>query len=176
MSKRLKKPARGFVGDLANPIVVDLMKVIQESSDKLSDAEIENFVNTAIRRARREQLLKLGKLLPLYKIDSKAPDRWLLLSLKLAEDFVPGMQIHYWASPRKRGRPPKWKGKRSAQLVEAVKRILAERKKGVSDAVRILQKRQPDVWGGPSGRGNLNTASLVARYYEAIHAVTSHRT
>lgn len=78
------------------------------------------------------------------------------------------MQVHFWGSPRKRGRPPKWQGKRAAELVEAVQRIKAERQKGVTDAIRILQMRQPDVWGSPGRGEKTNVTSLMARYYEAL--------
>ncbi|HZR76997.1 hypothetical protein [Bradyrhizobium sp.] len=170
MSKRATKLLRvapQFAGELAEPIMEDLLMVIAALPDDSSDAEIETAVDAAIRRARRRQLAKLGKLLAFYKIDPKHSARWLLLSLKLAADFVPGMKIHFLGNPRKRGRPPKWQGKRAAELVQAVERIKAERQKGVADAVRILQIRQPDVWGSPGRGEKKNVASLVARYYEA---------
>jgi hypothetical protein len=175
MSKRPTKLSRmvtrQFTGALAEPIVEDLLKVIAAITDDSSDAEIEAAVDAAIRRARLAQLAKLGKLLAFYKIDPKNPSRWLLLSLNLAARFVPGFQIHYWGGPRKRGRPPKWQGERAAELVQAVERIKAERQKGVTDAIRILKKRQPDVWGNPSRGGKKALASLVARYYEALAQV-----
>jgi hypothetical protein len=170
MSKRATKLLRvapQFTGELAEPIVEDLLKIVAALPDGSSDAEIESAVDAAIRRARRRQLAKLGKLLAFYKIDPKYPARWLLLSLKLAAGFVPGMQILFFDSSRKRGRPPKWQGERAAELVQAVERIKAERQKGVADAVRILQIRQPDVWGSPGRGEQKNVASLVARYYEA---------
>jgi len=173
MSKRSTKFSRvapKFTGALAEPIVEDLKEIIAALADDLSDAEIEAAVDAAIRRARRAQLAKLGKLLALYRIDPKNPSRWLLLSLNLAVSFVPGMQVHYWGGgrPRKRGRPPKWRGGRAAELVQAVERIKAERQKGVTDTIRILQMRQPEVWGNPSRGGKKAVASLMARYYEAL--------
>lgn len=174
MSKRLTKSSRiapRFTGDFAEPIVEDLLKIITLLPDDSSDAEIEAAVDAARQKARRRQLAKLIKLLAFYKIDPKDSMRWQLLSLNLAVAFVPGMKVHFWGNPRKRGRPPKWQGERAAELVQAVEGIKAERQKGVTDAIRILQMRQPDVWGTPSRGGKKTTASLVARYYEALGQV-----
>jgi hypothetical protein len=57
--------------------------------------------------------------------------------------------------------------------VEAVNRLKAERQKGVADAIRVLQKRHPDIWGSGNGRDfDKRTATLQTRYYEMLRQLS----
>ena len=177
-----KKPLRKFSGLLNDPIIEtvfgpDWKVVVSQKDDSQKDdsqKDIERAIEEALTRARRRQLLKLKELLSFYEIDSKAPLRWMLLSMKLACDFVPGMRVLFFDT-RKRGRPAKWKSTRGTELVEAVYRVTAERRKGVADAIRVLMKRHPNEWGSCNGSDfNKKAASLQSRYYEILRQLRPH--
>jgi hypothetical protein len=158
-----------FSGELNEPIIENPW----DGQIASSPQDVERIRQEALSRARKRQLLKLGKLLAFYEINSKARSRWILLSLKLACDFVPGMQILFHR--RQRGRPAKWKSARGTELVEVVNRVKAERRKGVADAIRVLMKRHPGKWGsGNASDVKKTAASLQSRYYEVLRQLRPH--
>jgi hypothetical protein len=149
-----------FSGELNEPIIENPW----DGKIANSPQDVERIRQEALSRARKRQLLKLGKLLAFYEINSKARSRWMLLSLKLACDFVPGMQILFHR--RQRGRPAKWKSARGTELVEAVNRVKAERRKGVAHSGK---------WGsGNASDVKKTAASLQSRYYEALRQLRPH--
>jgi hypothetical protein len=104
----------------------------------------------------RQRLLKLGQLLAHYGIKSEDPGCFQKLAIKLALDWVPGMQVI--KEPRaRRGAPRKWTLARYREFVETIDRIQGQRGQGVLDAIRSLKKRE---------RLRESVGGLETRYYE----------
>src|SRR5262249_6817005 len=82
------------------------------------------------------------------------------LALRLARDVVPGFRTVESSCdlPRKPGRPRRWPP--AALVALWVNRIKDQRNRGVVDAIRVLQKRDPKTFGEYSAR------TLQSRYYE----------
>lgn len=64
--------------------------------------------------------------------------------------------------PPKAGRPKKWRGPESLQLVSVVQTISRERRRGIPDAIRMAKKRFPNLWK------EYDEATLKTRYYESL--------
>jgi len=153
-----------FSGRLADPIV--RRNDLELAFEKIGE-EVQTIFEKESERISFERREKLELLLEHYMIPALSDaKRWRALAYALACDFVPGMQVLKRA-PRKRGRPPIWKKSSIAgHLVEVVESIKLERKKGIPDAVRIAKRRYPEAWPG------ITADSLVARYYEAVKALS----
>jgi hypothetical protein len=114
-------------------------------------------IDEAINSILNQRIEKLILLLKHYNIE-KANDPWVLLSLRLACAFVPGLQV--LREPlRGPGRPKKWTSQARDALIAAVEAVHAERGgRSISRSIEILKRREPDAWA------SLNKA----RYYEAL--------
>lgn len=179
MAKKLSLTGRPrkFTGELAEPIVEDIYSPIGALTLALPQTEeaADRVARDVERRILRRRLAKVRKLLAFYNIDPKSRYCWLSLSMALAIRFVPGMRVCYFDPTPRRGRPRKWEAGRETELVNAVDRIKAERRKGVADAIRVLQVRESDVWGfADRTDAKKRTASLQARYYEARQHLRCH--
>ena len=157
MKKRSK-----YKGELAKPIVLDPYFAIALSIVAKKGAQPDKEQEEIIRRRRDAWILlargrKLALLLEHFGISESAKHVWLQLALALAQEHVPGMEIN---SLRKKGRPARRPS--SLEIRMAVHTVLFERDHGVSDAIRILQKREPERWG------KFKFADLRNRYYEAM--------
>jgi hypothetical protein len=102
---------------------------------------------------------KLELLLEHYQIDSEHPDRWWMLSLQLAVDFVPGMRIEP-APPSRRGRKPTWRAGGAHELFRAVQDLIVEKQCTEKEAIRQIGARDPR-WRHKTPQ------NLGARYREA---------
>jgi hypothetical protein len=111
-----------FSGALRTPIIQTL------SNQPVIDgvAHIDEAINSILS----QRIEKLISLLKHYQLET-TKDPWLLLSLRLACAFVPGLRVLHKA-PRGRGRPrgsKKWTAEARAELIGAVKTVQAERKR-----------------------------------------------
>jgi hypothetical protein len=147
-----------FSGALQTPIVQSLAN--QPVIDKA--AHIDEAMSSILGQ-RTEKLILLLKH---YKLEN-TNDPWLLLSLRLACAFVPGLQVLREA-PRGRGRPKgpkKWTAIARDELIAAVKVVHAEKVgRTIARSIQILKRRDPSQWK------SLNEA----RYYEALRDRTLH--
>ena len=138
-----------FSGALQTPIIQSLSH--QPVVDGV--ANIDEAINSILN----QRIEKLILLLKHYNIED-TKDPWLLLSLRLACAFVPGLRVRR-EPPRGPGRPKKWTSEARDELIAAVKAVHAERGgRSISRSIEILKKREPDAWAF------LNKA----RYYEAL--------
>jgi hypothetical protein len=120
-------------------------------------------------RLVEEQCGKLFLLLDHFGIPRTSRLRWFQLAFLLARQHVPGMSIV--TDPKSRTGPKgKWKQTPlDAELILAVTKVKLERRRGDADAIRILRKRHPNVWG------RFEERSLRTRYYEAVRPMKPYR-
>jgi hypothetical protein len=154
-----KRALPKFSGPLSEPIIVDISRPapilgLTKEPDEKSEDQVARW-------AVLERYGKLGLLLRHYEIDPKDEHRWFHLSYWLACDFVRGMQLQF-APLAKRGRPSTWKSGLGSHLFSAVEQVKLERGKGLRDAIRILQKRERNRWGG------YKASNLETRYREEV--------
>jgi hypothetical protein len=115
------------------------------------------------------QFGKLFLLLDHFQIPRASYLRWFHLAFHLARQHVPGMKIVSGPNPR-RGPKGKWKETQlDSELIVAVTAVKLARRRGVADAIRILRKREPNVWG------RFDEGSLRTRYYEALRPMKPYR-
>jgi hypothetical protein len=100
---------------------------------------------------------KLDLLMAHYKIEPKEPQCWRELAFHLALDHVPGMRVIDQPGRRK-GAPRKRNLSHENAFIELIQTINRARKKGIRDAIRVVQKRQ-------LLKGNVR--SLERRYYDS---------
>jgi hypothetical protein len=132
-----------FKGELARPIkwtgpaTLSLGGTIVEPTEEQLQAH-----QAALSRARKEAFVAaLNKLLLLrdhYKIPEQQ-DWALLLSLALAQEFIPGFRIKYPAIGS--GRKRQWDALRYTQLLYDVESLKRERQCGDREACKILAQR-----------------------------------
>ncbi len=150
--------SRKFTGALKQPIVsnpwVVALLTHGEPEQKQKQIKTEETM-----RVCRLIMKKLDLLLAHYGIDENSEQKWMMLSLALGMDCVPGMKVVDHRGSK--GRPAKWLGL-NVILVLSVDKIANERGKGIADAVQILVKREHQ-WGSYKGK----ESSLETRYYEA---------
>jgi hypothetical protein len=124
-------------------------------------------------KSKEEIFRDLARLADHYGIDLSVPERWWNLLYSVLRDglvqFPPKRR-----PPRPRGRPPEWTAEKGLELVNAVEHIRAEKARneaaktgkplkemGVAAAIRVVQTRFPEKWGG------YHADDLRKRYYEA---------
>jgi hypothetical protein len=124
-----KVKAPRFSGALHKPII--------QSSTGDMDGVMASIISQRVE--------KLILLLKHYNIGN-TDHPWLLLSLRRACAFVPGLQI-LRETPRSRGRTRRWTDKTREDLIAAVESVRSE-EKGRTDerAVEILKQRDPSRW------------------------------
>jgi hypothetical protein len=131
-----------FAGALAQPIYVDVDQI-----DRFNE----------VLSARVPEKIQL--LFKYYEIDQSDEQSWVKLTLRLAFDYVPGLQ--FVLSPRRKvGRKPTWKTGLGDELVRAVQDVKAQTGIRTQDAIRKLQKDKPKTWG------RYTVQNLGARYKE----------
>jgi hypothetical protein len=153
-----RRPKPKFSGALAEPIYVP------NPGGLLALPEDEE-----LRKARIGGQLrgKLELLLDHYRIDKTDPDCWFLLCLRLAVDFVPGMQIED-APPLKPGRKRTWQAGLGNDLMLAVQKEQAERSGcSIKQTINYLRKHDPR-WH-PYSPGNLVTRLREAKRKDRRH-------
>jgi hypothetical protein len=162
----LKLPSRPYRRELKNPIVraskLDLMlRGSPKEQDRLSRDEDSRLVE--------EQFRKLFLLFDHFGIPRTSHLRWFHLAFHLARQHVPGMKIVTGTNQR-RGPKGKWRERRlDSELIVAVTAVERERGRGAADAIRILRKRVPNLWG------RFEESSLRTRYYEALRPMKPFR-
>ena len=115
------------------------------------------------------QVGKLFLLLDHFEIPPASYLRWFHLAFHLARQHVPGMKIVSGPNPR-RGPKAKWRETQlDLELIVAVTAVKLARRRGAADAIRILRKREPNVWG------RFDEGSLRTRYYEALRPMKPYR-
>lgn len=151
----LKSPRRPYSGQLKDRIVRASKLELMLSG---SPEEQTRLGREADAQIVAEQFGKLFLLLDHFKIPRKSHLRWFYLALGLARQHVPGLLV-VEGSPPKRGPKGRREGTPSDhELLVALARVELERRKGTSDAIRILRIREPNVWG------RFSVKSLQHRY------------
>lgn len=143
---RRSKSSPNFSGRLAEPIYEPVAGGI------LGDdaARKERIIN---------ELTETFDLVPLhYGVDVSVPDGWQKLSIMLALDLIPGMQV-ISSKPKSRGRKRTWKAGRSRHLYHAVQDSLKAGSPNIRAA--IVQLNADAEWS------DCSRENLEARYYEA---------
>jgi hypothetical protein len=121
-------------------------------------------------RAFAEQLDKLFLLLDHFGIPRANRLRWFQLALGLSRQHVPGMRVVEGSTP-KRGPKGQRRGTPSDhEFLIALTEIKLQRKRGTQDAIRILRKRQPHIWG------RFTEKSLEHRYSKLRSELVPYRT
>jgi hypothetical protein len=106
------------------------LRVLADEEKRLSDEE-ENRVRTAF-------VFKLRLLARHFRVNWDRPNMLGRLALKLAMAHVPGMQI-VDAPKKRRGRPKRFRD--PSQFLREVDAIRAERKIGISHAIRVWKRQ-----------------------------------
>jgi len=151
--KKSRQPVKErpkFTGVLNQPIVESAFcKEVVEIYGPSATSE------DADKRLLDLRIAKIPMLLDHYGIKGDDDGLWAKLSYALACDFVPGFQL-----ARSRGRPSKpwWEDE---ILFDKIHDIAKEPGRGISDAVRIAQKRYPEL-------RPYTADGLEARYYETV--------
>jgi hypothetical protein len=102
---------------------------------------------------------KIHLLFKHYEIDPSDQQSWVKLTLRLAFDYVPGLQ--FVLRPKaKVGRKPTWKTGLGDELVRAVQDVKSKTGMSTQDAIRKLQTDKPKTWG------RYTIQNLGARYKE----------
>jgi hypothetical protein len=128
-----------------------------------SDAPVIDGVSHAdgiINSIFIQRVDKLILLLKFYNLED-SNDPWLLLCLRLACNFVPGLRVlsQPLRGPGRPRGPKKWTNSEQSRLLAAVEQVRGEKtpRRSVKKSIEILQKNDPERWS------SLNEA----RYYEA---------
>ena len=163
--KLLELPTRPYSGQLNAPIT-------RASKSELmlrgGPGEQERLGREENVRIIAEQLGKLFLLLDHFEIPRESHLRWFHLAFRLAEQHVRGMQV-VEGPRRKRGPKGRRKGTPSDhEFLVALTQVKLERNKGSADAIRILRKRHPDLWG------RFPVKSLQNRYSELQKSLLAH--
>jgi hypothetical protein len=134
-----------------------------------SPEDQERFGREEVSRNVVAQVGKLFLLLDHFQIPRASYLRWFHLAFHLARQHVPGMKIVSGPNPR-RGPKGKWRETQlDSELIVAVTAVKLARRRGAADAIRILRKREPNVWG------RFDEGSLRTRYYEALRPMKPYR-
>lgn len=170
-----KKPAGGVKapskalpkGPLLEPIRPDIPpppppSLLEQVADPESVARHKQAMK-AYRASIKEEILqkKLAKMMLLaqhYGIEKKGPDLWFVLAWKLAQDYVPGLEVKI-SPDKKKGAPKKWSDMRLAKLYCSVMikaKEIEERgnAKSVAAACAVLSKA--GRWKGAGSAKTLN--------------------
>jgi hypothetical protein len=140
----LKSPRRPYSGQLKDRIVRASKLELMLSG---SPEEQTRLGREADAQIVAEQFGKLFLLLDHFKIPRKSHLRWFHLAFRLARQHVRGMEV-VEGPHTKRGPKGTRNGTPSThELLVALTQVELERRKGTADAIRILRKRHPDLWG-----------------------------
>lgn len=162
LKKKPKTAAAKYKGELAEPIVLDPYFAIASWISGEKGIRPDEKEEDAVRRRKdiwvsHARAQKLPLLLQHFRISLSDKHVWFKLALALAQEHVPGMRL----AGKKRGRPAKSKKPTRMELCIAVDTVRFKRKRGISDAIRVLQQREPKTWG------RFAFSNLRNRYTEA---------
>jgi hypothetical protein len=132
-----RKAISTFSGELAAPIVVVEEEIMGLLSPMFADEE-----------SRRRRAAKFEALFDHYQIKTTDKDKWKHLSVQLACDIVPGMQV---LRRRKTKRGPKekrvWTTDRLMRFADGVDAIRKEKCTKIFDAICEFVHRNRMQWG-----------------------------
>jgi hypothetical protein len=153
MPKRLtKKPGATLPAHLKGPLSPPYFGPLNRSP---SEAELDSR-RLRILIERQERLAKH------YGISGTPPTKWFWLSVALAKE------LGLFDTPGKRGaKRSVWTDDEQRELVQKVDAINAERGRGIEDAIRILQRREPKYRKKDGNTESRKSNPLATRYYEA---------
>ena len=155
------KPKPKFTGRLACPIERTNSLALGLEAHGKSEKDATEVFRRENDRIANEIYEKFDLLFEHYDLKRDDANGWISLAYRLAADFIPGMRIQV-GTPPKAGRPKKWRGPESLQLVSVVQTISRERRRGIPDAIRMAKKRFPNLWK------EYDEATLKTRYYESL--------
>jgi hypothetical protein len=112
-----------------------------------------------IKRVLDRQFEKMLLLLDHFEIDRQSDSCWFILSLKLARDYVPGMQV-LSSPPPKPGRRRTWQAGLGEDLLHAVEERQSTHPSTLREALQYL-RRTEEKWK------RYPFQTLAARYREA---------
>jgi hypothetical protein len=150
-----------FSGRLACPIERTNSLVLGLEAHGKSEKDAAEVFKKENDRIAKEIDEKFDLLFQHYGLQRDNANGWLSLAYRLAADLIPGMRIQV-GKPPKAGRPKKWRGPESLQLVSVVQTINRERRRGIPDAIRMAKRRYPSLWN------EYDEATLKTRYYESL--------
>jgi len=133
-------PAKKFEGSLADHILIKTRSVTLLTDTPEGRAEIDKHNKEEIGRALHESLEKLGDLLKHYEIDPTPDDQsaYVMLSLKMAMEFVPGFKVKNVSTRRQKGRQKIWDPIKYTELLADVTLLKSEKNGSDSEACSIL--------------------------------------
>jgi hypothetical protein len=146
-----KRRAPNYTGALAQPIYL-------EDHYKFTGGLGQAIWEPDDAAIRKRGLENMGLLFEHYEIDPNDEQRWLELAMSLAFAHVPGLQL---ANRPKRGPKPTWKTGLDDELVRTIQDVKSQTGMRTQDAIRKLQKDNPETWG------RYTVENLGARYREA---------
>jgi hypothetical protein len=150
--KKAETPGASLPKDLKAPIYVELTTGIGVWGTKpLKRAEIERQINEKVAK-------RLDALMKHYKIPLKSPDRWKLLSCRLAEEL--GAMVITLEQSKAPGAPRVWSTAASL-LIQRMDEIIAKRSLNRLEAAKVLIRKYPEDYE------RLTAKSLANRYGEA---------
>lgn len=145
-------PAKKFEGPLAVPILIETHSVSLLTDTPEGRAEVDKHNKEEIGRAFLESLKKLDDLLRHYEIEAIPNDNsaYVLLSLRMAMEFVPGFKIKNVSTHRQKGRKKIWDPIKYSELLADVTLLKSEKNRSDSEACSILANspRFASRWGG----------------------------
>ncbi len=106
-----------FTGSLAKPIIIETRSLTLLTSTPEKKAEVDKHNHEEFMRAITEQLGKIDELRNWLGLKEKSDDavvNFILLSLSLAQKFVPGFRIKNKSLGKNRGRKKNGHGKNIA--------------------------------------------------------------
>lgn len=143
------EPAADYTGVLASPFYLSPAATAGLLGPRL----------TAEAIAAHQQRV-LAELFLFFEVDTRDPDRWRALAIKLARRHVPGMAVSRHKRPRS-GPKTKWKGPAGRALIKDMEHLIGALDGNVTKAAEQLL--QMDKWK------HLNSAkNAAARYYQAL--------
>lgn len=142
-----------FKGELAKPITIRTRSysILFDSAD--ARAEIDKHNRDEVLRSLTEQLQKLPELENALGLKNNADEpilRFTLLTLALAQQFVPGFKIKNLALEKGKGRKKAWDAIKYCQLLADVQTLMNEKPRSESEACHVLasSKRFNRRWSG----------------------------
>jgi hypothetical protein len=142
-----------FKGELAKPITIKTRSnsILFDSDEER--AEISKHNGNEVLRSLTEQLHKLPLLEEALGLDNKGGEpvvRFTLLTLALAQRFVPGFKVKNLSLEKGKGRKKEWDAIKYCQLSADVQSLMNEKLRSESDACHVLatSERFKKRWGG----------------------------
>ena len=163
-------PGREFSGELNTPLFKPTLSSLMKQVGVDAALALNNKQWDELRSAKVKKLLLLMKE---YKIesDSQSPLCWVTLAFRLAEDFVPGMQI-VDRGPRS-GRKRTWTFRRRMDLYEAVETYMRDHDGTALNACRQLVK--PDKpYAAKMGASREGAAKALYKQYGFAKRFRAH--